>query len=239
MIFFYYPFRYFINLFYSFHCLSLPFLRDADSRKGTLCPFCDPIHKKKRCPCSYYVWRIKLWAGNGQKYLIFELLPVCGSYSVPAMTLNSLSYSDMSSSLTTHLAIFNTVTFIATWISFLILFIVFVPYALKCTYLWFLSRLEDLPVWPPVPSIVGCKESPGSIMTIDQVRVGTHGSNNGPTHDPSSNERLSFFSVHFNNIHGLNTNFPSVEIHLVTSFPPLQNPAVKSVFPWSFPNHPL
>ena len=33
-------FRYFINLFYSF-----PFLRDADSRKGTLCPFCVPIHK--------------------------------------------------------------------------------------------------------------------------------------------------------------------------------------------------
>ena len=43
--FFYYPFRYFINLFYSFHCLSFPFLRDADSRKGTLCPFCVPIHK--------------------------------------------------------------------------------------------------------------------------------------------------------------------------------------------------
>ena len=28
--FFYYPFRCFINLFYSFHCLSFPFLRDAD-----------------------------------------------------------------------------------------------------------------------------------------------------------------------------------------------------------------
>ena len=46
--FFYYLFRYFIILFYSFHCLSFPFLRDSDSRKGTLCPFCVPIHKKKK-----------------------------------------------------------------------------------------------------------------------------------------------------------------------------------------------
>ena len=35
-------------LFYSFHCLSFPFPRDADSRKGTLYPFCVPIHKKKK-----------------------------------------------------------------------------------------------------------------------------------------------------------------------------------------------
>ena len=47
IFFFYYLFRYFINLFYSLHCLSFHFLRDADSRKGTLCPFCVPIHKKK------------------------------------------------------------------------------------------------------------------------------------------------------------------------------------------------
>ena len=40
-------FKYFINLFYPFHCLFL-FLRDADSRKGTLCPFCVLIHKKKK-----------------------------------------------------------------------------------------------------------------------------------------------------------------------------------------------
>ena len=46
--FFYYLFRYFINLFYSFHCLSFPFLWDADSRKGTSCPFCVPIHKKEK-----------------------------------------------------------------------------------------------------------------------------------------------------------------------------------------------
>ena len=37
-------FRYFMFLFYSFHCLSFPFPRDADSRKGALCPFCVPIH---------------------------------------------------------------------------------------------------------------------------------------------------------------------------------------------------
>ena len=37
-------FRYFIKLFYY---TSFPFSRDADSRKGTLCPFCVPIHKKK------------------------------------------------------------------------------------------------------------------------------------------------------------------------------------------------
>ena len=50
MIFFITIFRYFIFLFYSFHCLSFPFPRDADSRKGSLCPFCVPIHKKKRTP---------------------------------------------------------------------------------------------------------------------------------------------------------------------------------------------
>ena len=41
-------FTYFITLFYSFHCLSFPFLRDTDSRKGTLCPFCVPIHKTSK-----------------------------------------------------------------------------------------------------------------------------------------------------------------------------------------------
>ena len=47
LFFFYYLFRYFINLFYSFHGLSFPYLRDADSRKGTLCLLCVPILKKK------------------------------------------------------------------------------------------------------------------------------------------------------------------------------------------------
>ena len=46
--FFYYSFRYFIKLFYSLHYTSFLFSRDADSRKGTLCPFCVPIHKKKK-----------------------------------------------------------------------------------------------------------------------------------------------------------------------------------------------
>ena len=46
--FFLLPFRYFMKLFYSFHYLSFPFLRDANLRKGTLCPFCVPIHKKKK-----------------------------------------------------------------------------------------------------------------------------------------------------------------------------------------------
>ena len=52
--FFYYLFRYFLNLFYPVHCLSFPFLRDADSRKGTLCPFCVPIHIKKRKKLIFY-----------------------------------------------------------------------------------------------------------------------------------------------------------------------------------------
>ena len=48
MIFFITIFRYFIILFYSFHCLSFPFPRNADSRKGALCPFCVSILKKKK-----------------------------------------------------------------------------------------------------------------------------------------------------------------------------------------------
>ena len=41
-------FRYFIKLFYSFKAFLFLFLTDADSIKGTLCPFCVPIHKKKK-----------------------------------------------------------------------------------------------------------------------------------------------------------------------------------------------
>ena len=44
-------FRYFINLFYSFHYIPFPFLngcRLRNSRKGTLCPFSVPIHLKKK-----------------------------------------------------------------------------------------------------------------------------------------------------------------------------------------------
>ena len=46
--FFYYPFRYSVNLFYSFSCLLFLFLSYADSRTGTLCPLCVPIKKKKK-----------------------------------------------------------------------------------------------------------------------------------------------------------------------------------------------
>ena len=54
-----------------------------------------------------------------------------------------------------------------------------------------------------------------------QVRVGTHGSSNGPTHDSTPQDRLSSFSIHYTNICGLNSNFISVEAHLVTSSPNL------------------
>ena len=39
-------------------------------------------------------------------------------------------------------------------------------YVLKCTYFLFLSCLEDLTMWPPVPDIVGCKESLCSVSTL-------------------------------------------------------------------------
>ena len=43
-------FRYFIKLFYY---TSFPFSRDADSRKGTFCPFWVPIHKRKKKKKSF------------------------------------------------------------------------------------------------------------------------------------------------------------------------------------------
>ena len=54
-----------------------------------------------------------------------------------------------------------------------------------------------------------------------QVRVSTHGSSNGPTHDPTPQDRLSSFSIHYINICGLNSNFTYVETHLVTTSPNL------------------
>ena len=54
-----------------------------------------------------------------------------------------------------------------------------------------------------------------------QVRVGAHSSSSGPTHDLSPHDRLSSFSIHYTNIRGLNSNFSSVESHLVTSSPNL------------------
>ena len=51
--------------------------------------------------------------------------------------------------------------------------------------------------------------------------MGTHSSSNGPTHDPTPQDRLSSFSIHYTNIRGLNSNFSSVESLLATSSPNL------------------
>ena len=53
------------------------------------------------------------------------------------------------------------------------------------------------------------------------MRVGTCGSSNGPTHDPTPHDRLFSFSIHYTNIRGLHSNFSSVEAHLATSSPNL------------------
>ena len=61
---------------------------------------------------------------------------------------------------------------------------------------YFLSCLVDLPVWPLVPGIVGLQRISGPIpgFTI-QMKVGTCGSSNGPTHDPTPQDRLSSLSI--------------------------------------------
>ena len=51
--FFYYSFQIFYNCFILYITLLSLFSRDADSRKGTLCPFCVPIHKKKKKKILY------------------------------------------------------------------------------------------------------------------------------------------------------------------------------------------
>ena len=78
------------------------------------------------------------------------------------------------------------------------------------------------PRMAPSPRHSGVRRISGLIpdSTI-QVRVGAHGSSNGPTHDPSPYDRLSSFSIHYTNIRGLNSNFSSVESHLATSSPNL------------------
>ena len=68
--FFFYLFRYFIHWFYSFHCLSFSFLSDADLRKGTLCPFCVPIHKNKN------------------KVVVLFLIVYCTSRAEPVMAVD-------------------------------------------------------------------------------------------------------------------------------------------------------
>ena len=57
---------------------------------------------------------IKVRNRVGQNSLMFELLPVHGSFSMPTITLNILTNSD-TSSLFTHLTTFNTIPFIITY----------------------------------------------------------------------------------------------------------------------------
>ena len=78
------------------------------------------------------------------------------------------------------------------------------------------------PRMAPSPRHSGVRRISGLIPdSTVQVRVGTHGSSSGPTHDPSPHDRLSSFSLHYTNIRGLNSNFSSVESHLATSSPNL------------------
>ena len=78
------------------------------------------------------------------------------------------------------------------------------------------------PCMAPSPRHSGVRRISGLIPdSTVQVRVGTHGSSSGPTHDPSPQDRLSSFSIHYTNIRGLNSNFSSVESHLATSSPNL------------------
>ena len=51
-------------------------------------------------PCSYYDRGIKVRTRVGQNSLMFELLPIHGSFSMPTITLNILAYSNTSSILT-------------------------------------------------------------------------------------------------------------------------------------------
>ena len=78
------------------------------------------------------------------------------------------------------------------------------------------------PSMAPSPRHSGVRRISGRIPdSTVQVRVGTHGSSNGPTHDPTPQDRLSSFSIHYTNIRGLNSNFSSAESHLATSSPNL------------------
>ena len=72
-------------------------------------------------PCSYYDRGIKVQTRVGQNSLMFELLPVHGSFSMPTITLNILAYSN-TSSVHTHLTTFNTIPYMTTIISSYFLF---------------------------------------------------------------------------------------------------------------------
>ena len=171
------------------------------------------------CPCSYYDRGIKVQTRVGQNSLMFELLPVHGSCSMPTITLNILAYSN-TSSIHTHL------TFMTTIISsYFLFFKLLLSYVLNCTYPIFLNMPSRPPRMAPSPQHSGVQRISGQIPdSTAQVRVGTCGSSNGPTHDPTPHDRLSSFSIHYTNIRGLNSNFSSVEAHLVTSSPNLFSP---------------
>ena len=93
-------------------------------------------------------------------------------------------------------------------------------------YLTVHASFYSMPVRPPrmapSPRHSGVQRISGHIHdSTVPVRVGTHGSSNGPTHDPTPEDRLSSFSIHYTNIRGLNSNFASVETHSATSSPNL------------------
>ena len=57
------------------------------------------------------------------------------------------------------------------------------------------------PRMAPSPRHSGVQRISGQIPdSTAQVRVGTCGSSNGPTHDPTPHDRLSSFSIHYTNI---------------------------------------
>ena len=67
------------------------------------------------------IGRLKVRTRVGQNGLMFELLLVHGSFSMPTITLNILAHSNKSS-IHTYLTTFNTIPFIITNIIFLFLF---------------------------------------------------------------------------------------------------------------------
>ena len=74
----------------------------------------------------------------------------------------------------------------------------------------------------PSPRHSGVQRISGPIRdSTVQVRLGTHSSSNDPTQYPTPQDRLSSFSLHYSNIHGLFSNFISVETHLATPSPNL------------------
>ena len=112
-----------------------------------------------------------------------------------------------------------------TYIIFLFIYlyfqIIFLSYMLCCTYFFFFSMPSGPPHMALSPQYSGVQRISGHIPdSTVQERMGTHSSSNGPTHDSTPQDRLSF-SIHYTNIRGLNSNFSSVETHLATSIPNL------------------